>query len=62
LALIDPKKYESWDKWVDITLSLINPVYAFNRLFTQISVVQNSNQYTFSHNAFDYDQVTKYHW
>jgi len=53
LAIFDPKKFGRYDKLVDVTMSLLNPVYAFNRIFTEISLVQNRNQITFSHDAWD---------
>eukprot|EP00801_Mesodinium_rubrum_P001109 Mrub_01109.p1 GENE.Mrub_01109~~Mrub_01109.p1 ORF type:complete len:782 (-),score=153.79 Mrub_01109:67-2325(-) len=62
LARIDPDDFYFWDKLVDVSMSLLNPVYAFIRLFTQISLVHNSNSYEFSHDAWDYDLVAKYHY
>jgi len=53
LALLDPDKFEFWDQLVDVSLSLFNPVYAFNRLFTEISIVQNRNLFKFDHDAWD---------
>lgn len=60
-ATIDPDTFEFWDKLVDVSLSIFNPVYAFNRLFTEITLVQNSNQYEFKYNSWSYENVTKYH-
>lgn len=44
LAVYEPNKYDNINKWSDIILSVLNPVYALNRLFTEISLIQNVNK------------------
>ena len=50
-----------WDKLLDISLGILNPVYALNRIITEVSAVYTTNRFQFSYNAWDYDNVLKYH-